>query len=138
MGGIGKTRFQLKGPEVAEFKNARNYIMAAQIVAIVSLFFGGTLFSIVALVCAFIGNSKLENIAATRVGEPEVQKALRRSGRIIIAVAACALVLNIIAAIFLYPLVMEAIQNGDLGSLFNSSATSGSGTGSGSGNTTWG
>lgn len=134
MGGIGKTRFQLKSEEASDFISARRFLFAAQIIAIVSIFFGGMLLSTVALICALVGNGKLNRIAANRPEQPDVQQALKRSGRMIIAVAAIALVLNFLTVAFLYPWLVQTGQLGDLGSLMGSPGSSGTSTG----NSTWG
>lgn len=120
--------------EIEGFKSARRFITASQIIAIVSLFFGGILLSALAVVCAVIAYSKLGWVAACHADEPEAQRALKRSGVLAIAVACVALALNAVSALFLYPMVLEAAQTGDLSALFGSSGSTGA-TGT---NTTWG
>ena len=132
---IGKTRFKVNGDEVQAFKDARFYITASQVIAVVSLFFGGALLSAVAVACGLFAYGKLARLAATRDSEPEVQAAIRRSGKIVIAVGALALVLNLLSVIFLYPIVAQNLQAGDLGALATSTGLSGVVTG---GNSTWG
>ena len=131
IGSIGSTRFPLKGDEVVVYQKARLYFGAAIIASIVSIFIGGVLASCIALICAFVANSRFEILAATRMDEPDVQRILRRSGRIAIAVAALALILNIIALVFLYPTLVNSMQNGTLTGTTAAPATGG-------GSSTWG
>lgn len=117
---IGKTRFKVSSDEVAEFESARRYIMAAQVIAIISLFIGGMLLSGVALICAIFAYGKLDRLAQRRDDEPEAQRALKRSGIIVIAIAGSALVVNAIAVAVLYPMLANNLQAGNLGSLTTS------------------
>ena len=131
---VGKTTFTLKGSEISDFKAAKNYFLASTSLSIISLFFGGIILSLLAIICAIASRSRFDNVSRKHAGEPEVQAALQRSGKIALVVAICILVINIIALIYLYPMLVETMQNGGLDVLGGSSAT----TGSGSGNGTWG
>lgn len=128
---VGKTRITLNVPDMVEFLSARRYAGFAVIGAIVSLFFGGMILSAVSLYFAIRGYGKFARIADARPNDFEAQHALKRSGVIIIVVAAVSLVINIIAAIYLYPIVVETLQTGDLSSLTDTAPTS-------TGNSTWG
>lgn len=133
-GVIGKTRFTLKGEDLTLFKSGRVNLITSIVTAVASLFIGGALLSCVSLVFAFLTNSKFETLAATRSNEPDAQHALRRSGKIAILVAALALVFNIIALVYLYPIIMDSMQTGSLGSL----AGTPSAPETGGGSSTWG
>lgn len=130
-GAIGNVRFQLKGAEFDDFKRARSYTMVAQIVALVSLFIGGVLASAVAVGFAIAANGKLAKLAAARPHEPDVQRALMRSGVIVIVLSAAALLLNAISIVYLYPYINDILQSGSFGSVPSPA-------GSGSGSVTWG
>ena len=132
-GYIGQAYIELKGSEIADFESARKLITYAQIAAIVSFFIGGILLSSASLVCAFIANRKLAKIAAARSSSPDVQAALMKLGVMALILAGAALIINIIALVFLYPMVFDAMQSGNVNSLFGGSASSG-----GAGTSTWG
>ena len=131
---IGKTSFKLKGKEILEFQSARNFMIASVIAAVISLIIGGMVVSAGALICALVANSKLSNLSATRSDDPDAQRALKRAGRIAIIVSALAFVLNAIAVIYLYPLIMDSMQTGSFNSLTGSATTPTTGSGS----STWG
>ena len=134
MAAIGKTKFKLKGGDIPEFRSARNFYLAAVIIPVVSIFFGGIILSALGVMCAFVANSKFRRLASSLSDNPEAQKALIRSGVIAIAVAVGILVLNIVALVLLYPMVADTMQNGGLNWLGSSSVS----TGAGSTNVTWG
>ncbi|MBQ9041938.1 MAG: hypothetical protein IJ111_03905 [Eggerthellaceae bacterium] len=130
---IGKTKFSLNAEEFKVFQSARKYITASQVIAVFSLFFGGVFLSAVAIGFGCVAYGKLNQLAENRYGNPELQRTIRRSGMLVIAVAAFALVLNIVALVFLYPMVAETLQGTDLGALTGISPSIGS-----SGSSTWG
>lgn len=134
MAAIGKTKFKLKGGDIPEFRSARNLYLAAVIIPVVSIFFGGIILSALGVMCAFVANGKFRRLASSLSDNPEAQKALTRSGVIAIVVAIGIFVLNIIALALLYPMVADTMQNGGPNWLGGSSAT----TGSDSTNVTWG
>ncbi len=130
---IGRVAFDLSADEQKVFQSARNYITASQVTAVFSLFFGGVLLSSIAVALGCVAYAKLNQLAVNRGGDPELQHVIRRSGAIVIAIAAFALVLNIIALVFLYPAVMETLQGTDLGALTGSAPSTNS-----PGSSTWG
>ena len=60
---IGSVMFAIDNDDAVEFKSARNYNIAAQIVALVSLIIGGVFASTVALILAIISYRKFSGIA---------------------------------------------------------------------------
>ena len=115
------------GPEEArEFGDARKMVTAAQITALISLLFGGVLLSTVSIVIAIVGYRKLSAIAERHPGEQALQGMIRRPGALALLMAVLALLLNAISLYAVYPMIMEALQQGDLSSLIQSSP---SGTG---------
>lgn len=134
MAAIGRTRFKLKGGDIPEFRSARNYYLAAIILSVVSIFFGGIILSALGVICAFVANGKFRRLASSQPDNSDAQRALLRSGVIAIVVAIGILVLNIVALALLYPMVADTMQNGGLNWLGSSSVT----PGSGSTNVTWG
>lgn len=107
---VGKIVLKLERDEVPRFESARKFIMASQITALVSLFFGGMLLSCVAIVLAVLGFRILSEIAANRVDQPYVQKALKRSGLIAIGMSVLALVVNAVTLFVMYPILMQTLQ----------------------------
>ena len=133
MGVIGKTRFPLKNDEIPVFQSARRYIIISQVASAVSLVLGGVFLSSIALICAIAGCGKLSRLASSRPGDPEAQRALKRSGWTAIAITVVVLALNIFALIYLYPMFADSLQNAGFGNLAGSTSA-----GTGSVNTTWG
>lgn len=113
------------GPE-DEFNGIKRLITAAQICAIVSLLFGGLLLSIVSLALALIARGKasrlLEQASANQDAYHQTWTLLKRSASIAIVIAAVACVLNTITFIRVYPIIMQMLQTGDIGTLFGSGA----------------
>ena len=127
-------------PDVSgvEFRSLRRLITLAQVLAIVSLLFGGVLLSAVSIVIAFIAYRKTDSFGL-QTGDDALHQALRRSAKIAIIVGFIALALNAIALIVLYPVVMDMVQSGDYQSLFGSMQGQGAAPStSGSGGSTWG
>ena len=131
---IGKTSFTLKGAEIPQFQAGRRFTIISQVVAGVSLFFGGVLLSALAVVFAFMARDKFSRIAAARPNNPEVQKALTRPWIIAMVISIGILILNILAMVYLYPMVADSLQSG---SLYPFGGATGA-TGTGATNATWG
>lgn len=129
---IGSVVFAIGDADAVEFQNARNYNIAAQIVALVSLIIGGVFASSAALVLAIISYRKFTGIAG-RIQNEDARRALKRAGAMAIIMSCVALALNVVSLIVLMPLVMQIAQTGDYSSLFG-----GAFGGSSSTNTTWG
>lgn len=134
IGVIGSTRVELSGSEITTFESARRLITVSQVTAIVSFIFGGVLLSALSIVCACLAYRKLGEIAAGKPANPEMQVAFKRVGIMAIGLAAFAFIANIVALVLLYPMAMEAMQSGDLGSLLSGDT----GTRGGKGSVTWG
>ena len=133
VGYVGRAQVALSADEAALFERARKNIGISNICAIISLFIGGVLLSSVALGFAVSGFLKLRGLASARNDQPLVKAALTRSGIIAIIISASALVVNIAALVYLYPIVMGTMQTGDFGSLFVGGQSAASGSSS-----TWG
>ena len=130
---IGSVMFAIDNDDAVEFKSARNYNIAAQIVALVSLIIGGVFASTVALILAIISYRKFSGIAG-HMQDESVVKALKRAGMMAIVMSCVALVLNVVSLIILMPMVMQFVQTGDYSALFGNGPLAGSGSTS----TTWG
>ena len=130
---IGSVMFAIDNDDAVEFKSARNYNIAAQIVALVSLIIGGVFASTVALILAIISYRKFLGIAG-HMQDESVVRALKRAGMMAIVMSCVALVLNVVSLIILMPMVMQFVQTGDYSALFGNGPLAGSGSTS----TTWG
>lgn len=121
--------------EASLLETARKLISIAQICAVVSLFLGGVLLSTISVVLAVMGAMKLSNFANNRSEPDNVKSAMKRPGYFAVGLCLIALIVNVISLVLFYPVVMQAVQSGDLSSIF----TGGAGTGStGTGSSTWG
>ena len=121
--------------EASYVETARKLISIAQICAVVSLFLGGVLLSTIAVVLAIMGTMKLVNFANNR-SEPDVVKsAIKRPGYLAVGLWLIALIVKAVSIVLFYPVVMQAIQSGDLSSIFTGGAGAGS---AGTGSSTWG
>ncbi len=109
---IGSVMFAIDNADAVEFKSARNYNIAAQIVALVSLIIGGVFASTVALILAIISYRKFSGIAG-HMQDESVVRALKRAGMMAIVMSCVALVLNVVSLIILMPMVMQFVQTGD-------------------------
>ena len=109
--------------DAIEFASARRFITIAQVTALVSLLFGGVILSGASIIIAIIGYRRLSRIAANYSNEPALQGLIRRPGALAVIMSVFALALNIISLIAVYPLIVEALQNGDLSTLFQSSSS---------------
>ena len=130
---VGTTVFTLSPAQAQSLNSARSLVVAAQVAAVVSLFFGGIVLGAVALVLAIVGYQKL-NAIASQVQEETVQAALKRAGIVAIAMSAFALILNAITLAVMMPTITYIMQTGDYSAIFGGAPA----TGSGSANSTWG
>ena len=119
-----------------DFERIRKLISISQICAVISLFIGGVVLGAVALAFGIMGYRAIISAARHNTLEYNYIKPLRQSCIIALVMSVCSLTVNIIALVYVYPLVMEALNTGDFATLFGGGAQSGSSTGTGS--TTWG
>ena len=115
---IGNTVTSLSNEEAAVFASGRTFITASQVAAIVSLFFGGILLSSVAIVLAVIGARKLSSIASSHAENVELRSAVNRSSALAIGMTVLALIVNVVTIILFYPIIVDAMNSGDLSTLF--------------------
>ena len=125
--------FKLSPSQAQNLNSARSLVIAAQVAAVVSLFFGGVLLGAVALVLAIVGYLKL-NAIASELPDKTVKAALKRAGIVAIAMSAFALILNAITLAVMMPTITYIMQTGDYSAIFGGAPT----TGGGSANSTWG
>ncbi len=128
--------FQLPPNEqdARNLKSAQNLIMVASLAGPISLFIGGFWLSCVGLICGIIGFRKLKVLAQKQNAISVVAARFKKSSIISIVICGIITVLNVVAAVILYPLVLQALETGDYSQLMP-----GMGTNAPSGgNSTWG
>lgn len=117
----------------AELKKAQNFVIAASIMAPVSMIIGGALLSTAALVCAILSMTKVRKLLWAAEPVRSLASRLNKACIVAIAVSSIALLLNVISAVIMYPIVYEAMVSGDFSNLMSPQ-----GGGNSSGNSTWG
>lgn len=135
---FGQYSFRVKTTDAPEVKNGRTLATAAIICTIVSVFAGGIILDIAALVCAILGYRKLSAIAKRYPSDAEMKRAFNRYAVNAIVFAAVMLALNIIAVIYLMPMVMQMLGIDSYDQLFNGTMDMSSLSSSSSQNSTWG
>ena len=105
----------MQGPGGSDgLARARSYIRASQIMAIVSLFIGGVLLSTAAVIVALMAMRMVDATNEGVVAAQNVRAAMQRAARMALIMSLLALALNAISLVLLYPVLMEAMQTGDL------------------------
>lgn len=120
--------------EARNLKTAQNLIMAASLAGPISLFIGGFWLSSAGLVCGIIGFRKLKVLEQNQGATSAVAARFKKSSIISIVICGIITVLNVVAAVIMYPLVLQALETGDYSHLMPGA---GPNTPSG-GNSTWG
>lgn len=101
----------------SQIKSVQTLSSVAIIASPVSLVFGGVLLSLVALICATIGRSKLNALKGASGVEEPVAKMLTRQNTVGLVVSAAALIINAVAFAFAFNVLMQAVQSGDYSQL---------------------
>ena len=122
---LGNTPVQIQpdSEHVRSFNSARKFVIGAQICAIVSLFIGGIVLSAVSVVLAVIGYRTVSALANEVAASPTIATAYKRSAAIAILMTVLALVVNIASIVLFMPMIMEALQQGDLTGMLSSVAS---------------
>jgi len=108
------------GKELIEFLNARRMVVAAQVMAAVSLIIGGVVLSSAAFIVAVIGYRQVSKKLAS--AGPSVDKRwllLKRSATVAIVAAIAALVFNAVVLIVVFPELVQMLQSGEYWSYLN-------------------
>lgn len=112
---------------LGQLKSAQTLVTVATIAGPVSLLIGGVVLSTVGLVCAILAVVKARR-ALTEGLEPGLKvyaSRIQRSGILSVIICALALVLNAIALATVLPAMMQALQTGDLSSLYDAAGIQG-------------
>ena len=104
--------------EKHQLLSARRLITFANIAGPVSLIIGGVALSTAALVCALIARSKINKLLqrcnpAQTAFQQEIMSATK-PGAVAIVISAIALVLNTISIAIMMPILLNAMQSGDM------------------------
>ena len=109
----------MQGPGGSDgLARARSYIRASQIMAIVSLFIGGVFLSTAAVIVALMGKRMIGAANEGVAADQNVRAAMLRAAKMALVMSLLALALNAISLVLLYPVLMEAMQTGDLSGVF--------------------
>ncbi|MEG2934654.1 MAG: hypothetical protein RR842_13845 [Gordonibacter sp.] len=120
--------------DVRSLKVAQNLIMVASLAGPISLFFGGFWLSAAGLVCGIIGFRKFKALIQSQSSISSVATRFKKSSIVSIVICSIVTVLNVVSAVILYPIVLQALETGDYANFMPGTGT---GTPSG-GNSTWG
>lgn len=107
--------------QVRELKTIQTLAIVASIAGPVSLILGGLFLNTAAFIVAFIAFYKIRKFIENNPEHVRVAKELRRTCVIAIIGCSIAFVLNVIQVAMVYPIVVEAINNGTLDNLLNGS-----------------
>ena len=102
----------------SELRRARNFIVGSQVGAVISVFLGGIALSTISMIIAIIGYRKITALARDCNMKPDVAQRLKRSAILAIGVCAVALAFNVVTIVVFYPVLMEALQQGNVSGLF--------------------
>ena len=117
-----------------QLKSAQTLVTVATIAGPLSLLIGGVVLSGVGVICALMALVKTRRVIAEGVapGLAVYASRIRRSAVLSAIVCALALTLNAIALASVFPAMIQAIQTGDLSSLYEAyDLPQGGGVGSG-------
>jgi hypothetical protein len=127
----------------SQLESAKTLYLIAIYTGPISIFFGGTLLSILAFACACVAFSKCKKLIQISNLSSEISQAanlLLAKSKVALIVSIVALAVNIVSLAIALPLVINFIQNPNEEAIYNLlNASLGSGEGvTGSGNSTWG
>lgn len=103
--------------DMQEVRSIRALTMVANIAAPVSLFIGGTLLSLVGLICAIIALVKVNKIIKSDREIAVLAKTYLRSCFVGLALCVVVLLANIATLMTIYPVIMEMMESGDYSAL---------------------
>ncbi len=114
-----------QSPEDQKLLSARRLITFANIAGPVSIIVGGVILSGSGLVCAFIARQKINDLLKSDHSQNEAfrQRILTaaRPGAVALVICAIALVLNAISVAIMMPILLSAMQSGDMQTLLGGS-----------------
>lgn len=107
--------------------SARRLITFANIAGPVSIIIGGVILSGAGLICAFIARRKINDLLNAECAPSETFKqrilTAARPGAVALVICAIALILNAISVAIMMPILLSAMQSGDIQTLIGGSGT---------------
>jgi hypothetical protein len=107
----------------AQLKSTATLTTVGMVCAIVSVFVGGVLLSLVALVCSAIAFSRMKKIISATSSGPidtnSTYQIMLKRAKTTLVISIVALVLNIISGIYVFMIFYQLIASGDLSSIAN-------------------
>lgn len=104
--------------EAREFRSARSLMTASNIMGPVSIFFGGVLLSGCGIVCAVMSMNRFKRLSGSSDKTmSSIANKMVKAAKASIAICVLAIVVNAISAALLFPVVMEAVESGQLDTL---------------------
>lgn len=110
--------------DMARLKQAQSKLNLANIAAAVSFIIGGIFLSCLSMGFAIYGRKKLKECGDVLPQLKHIQEKLLSNSKITLVLCSAAIVINVVTAIYMYPIVMDAYQSGNLLSLFGGASTS--------------
>ncbi|WP_165054882.1 MULTISPECIES: hypothetical protein [unclassified Adlercreutzia] len=103
----------------AQLKSAQSLVTFGIIAGPVSMLLGGVLVSSIALTCSIIAYVKVRGVISSEGSADATARAIQRQALVALAVSAVALVFNGIYLAITLPSVIEAVNSGDLSTMFD-------------------
>lgn len=100
-------------------KSCQTLTTIALIGAPVSLIFGGVALGIAALVCAIVSFMKLRKLVTPSDEPGSLARTLYTQAIIALVISIVAMALNVVAFIYMFGAIMDAMQSGDVSKLFD-------------------
>lgn len=108
-------------PESRELRSARSLMTASNIMGPVSIFIGGVVLSLAGVICAVISMSKFKRLASSAdAAVSAVAKRLSKAAAVSVSICAVALVVNAISAAIMFPILMDAVESGQMDQILGS------------------
>lgn len=108
-------------PESRELRSARSLMTASNIMGPVSIFIGGVVLSLAGVICAVISMLKLKRLASSADAVVStVAKRLSKAAAVSVSICAVALVVNAISAAIMFPILMDAVESGQMDQILGS------------------
>lgn len=106
-----------------QLKSCQTLTTIALIGAPVSLLFGGLALSTAALVCAIVALVKLRKIVTPDDMPGSLERTLYTQALIALVISIVAMTLTVVALIYMFGAIMEAMQTGDISRLFDAASS---------------
>ena len=106
--------------QLRQMRTCQTLNMVALIGAPVSLIIGGLALSIAALVCAIVSYVKMRRIISPNDPVGSIQRTLYKQSTIALVASSVCAALSVVAFAYMFGAVMQALQTGDISSVFDS------------------